>query len=149
MAHAAAGSRPVPSRRPSLLVLGAVGLAVAILALFWLLRGGAEAPDTAQAELAAVAENPAGFYGRQVTVGGEVSQRGRRAFVIEARGEALLIVPQQDGGGAGFDAGDAVVASGVVRQVPPGSDPGLLGERELFDEWAGRPSLAATQIREP
>jgi len=116
--------------------------------------GEAEDPGPAgtagnRSRLADIAESPREYYGDAVTVAGEVTRAGRRAFVLEAERRELLIVPQFDrdpSPRATPEPGAAVRAQGLVERVPPADDSVILGERRLFERYEGEPSLSATSV---
>jgi len=134
-----------PGRRRALVALLAGGAAMLLNAALPLSRDGREDVSQEEARLAAVASEPRPPYGDVLTVAGDATRLGRRALVREADGEALLVVPQFDGGADGVEASDIVRATGELTRIPVG-DAAIVGERELFDRFEGRPSLAATRI---
>lgn len=101
--------------------------------------------DEQKSELADVATQSDVDYGDKVMVAGKVSRLGRRAFVLEAEGERLLIVPRSERRKP-LEEGAVVRARGTVTRVPAGDDTSIVGERELFDDFEGEPSLAATSF---
>ncbi len=103
--------------------------------------------DAGRAELATIAEDPDGRYGDDVSVAGRVVRSGEAAFVLEAQGQELLVVPQS------FPSeiprvGATVRAEGEIERLFAEDDPAVVGERDLFDDFAGRPTLAASDYRE-
>ena len=98
-----------------------------------------------QGELAAVASEPEDRFGEEVVVAGRVTRSAERAFVLEAEGEQLLIVPQSDRGRP-YVEGALVQAEGTVERIPADDGPAIVGEDELFQDFEGEPTLAATDI---
>lgn len=98
-----------------------------------------------RATLAAIVSQPDGREGDEVTVAGEVVRSEERAFVLEAEGERLLIVPQF-APDQPYEVGTVVRAQGTVEPIPAGDDREIVGEERLFDEFEGEPTLAATEI---
>ena len=100
----------------------------------------------ARAELAAIVEDPDGRYGDEVSVAGRVARAGEAAFVLAAQGRRLLVVPQS------FPSeiprvGATVRAEGEIERMPDDDDPAVLGEKDLFDDFAGQPTLAARDFQ--
>ncbi len=109
--------------------------------------GGAARGDLSEerATLAAIVSQPDGREGDEVTVAGEVVRSEERAFVLEAEGERLLVVPQS-APDEPYEVGTVVRAQGTVEPIPAGDDREIVGEERLFDEFEGEPTLAATEI---
>ncbi len=101
-----------------------------------------------RAMLAEIVTEPDGRDGEQATVAGEIVRSGQRAFVLEAEGEQLLIVPQSEPDRA-YETGTVVRAQGTVQPIPGDDDREIVGEEPLFDEFEGEPTLAATEITVP
>lgn len=100
--------------------------------------------DKARAELAAVVKNPDSRYGDQVSVAGRVVRTGEAAFVLEAENQQLLVVPQSVPADIPQE-GASVRARGEVERLPAEDDPAVVGETELFEDFEGQPTLAATE----
>ena len=103
----------------------------------------AEGVDQARAELAAIVERPRERFGDQVSVAGRVARTGDAAFVLEAEGRRLLVVPQTVPADIPT-RGSTIRASGTIERMPAEDDPAVLGEKDLFDDFEGEPTLAAT-----
>lgn len=101
-----------------------------------------------RAMLAEIVTEPDGRDGEQATVAGEVVRSEQRAFVLEAEGERLLIVPQSEPDRA-YEVGTVVLAHGTIEPIPGDDDLEIVGEEPLFDEFEGEPTLAATEITVP
>ena len=97
-----------------------------------------------RATLAGIVRNPEEREGDQVAVAGRVVRSEERAFVLAARGERLLIVPQSDPEKT-FPVGSIVRAEGKVEPIPV-DDPEGIGEDQIFDEFEGQPTIAATSL---
>ena len=108
---------------------------------------GAATTDVSQERenLAAIVTQPDGRDGDPATVVGEVVRAEERAFVLEAEGERLLIVPQF-APDEPYEVGTVVRAQGTVEPIPGDDDRDIVGEEQLFDEFEGQPTLAATEI---
>ena len=109
------------------------------------------APDSSnlsarRAELATIAEDPDGRYGDDVSVAGRVVRVGEAAFVLEAKGQQLLVVPQAVPADIPR-VGTTVQAEGEIERMPAEDDPAVVGEKDLFDDFAGQPTLAASDYR--
>ena len=100
--------------------------------------------DEARAELAAVVEDPDGRYGEEVSVAGRVVRTGEAAFVLESGDRRLLVVPQSVPADIPRE-GATVRARGEVERIPREDDPAVVGETDLFDDFEGQPTLAATE----
>jgi len=98
-----------------------------------------------RARLAAVAEFPRSYYGDAVTVAGEVTRRGRRAFVLTAGRRELLVVPQEPLARE-LQEGVLVRAKGLVEPFDSDRSDALLDEPAIFERYDGRASLAATVV---
>ena len=98
-----------------------------------------------RANLAAIVTKPEGRAGDEATVAGEVVRSEERAFVLEAEGERLLIVPQF-APDEPYEVGAVVRAQGTVEPIPGDDDRDIVAEEQLFDEFEGEPTLAATEI---
>ncbi len=128
-----------------------VSMLLTVLALAGLIAGCADdtegTPDLSEerANLAAIVSEPQGREGDEVTVAGEVVRSDERAFVLEAEGERLLIVPQSPPDRA-YEPGTVVRAHGTVEPIPGDDDRNIVGEEPLFDEFEGEPTLAATEL---
>ncbi len=107
---------------------------------------GAVKPHLAEerATLASVVRSPEKLEGDRVVVAGRVVRSEERAFVLEARGERLLIVPQFNPERT-FPVGAVVRAEGTVEPIPA-DDPEGIGEDQIFDEFEGKPTIAATDL---
>ena len=112
--------------------------------------GNAAATDLGEerAMLAEIVTEPDGRDGEQATVAGEVVRSGQWAFVLEAEGEQLLVVPQSEPERA-YEVGTVVRAQGTIEPIPGDGDRDIVGEEPLFDAFEGEPTLAATEITVP
>ena len=101
-----------------------------------------------RAKLAEIVSEPDGRDGEQAAVAGEVVRSGEWAFVLEAEGERLLVVPQSKPDRA-YETGTVVRAEGTIEPIPGDDDRDIVGEEPLFYEFEGEPTLAATEITVP
>ena len=101
--------------------------------------------DQARAELANLVEDPEGRYGEEASVAGRVTRTGKAAFVLEAREQRLLVVPQSVPADIP-PVGATVRAQGRIERMPAEDEPAVVGETDLFDDFEGQPTLAATEF---
>ncbi len=102
----------------------------------------------ARAELAAIVADPAGRYGDDVSVAGRVVRAAEAAFVLEADQQRLLVVPQTVPSDIPA-TGTTVRAQGEIERLPAQDDPAaVVGETDIFDDFAGEPTLAASDFGE-
>ncbi|MDP9374472.1 MAG: hypothetical protein M3Q65_18885, partial [Chloroflexota bacterium] len=150
----------------ALLAVGAlVTLGLLGLLLFNLLDDDESAGADAGATVAAIADNPSAFYGRRVTVSGEVDEIvGPRAFTIGGEdfvgGDELLVVNADPSlriappavsnvpGDGVLDEDDLVQVTGPVRRFDLAEVEREIGadlDDGLFAGWAGKPAVVARQ----
>ncbi len=113
---------------------------------------GASAKDSddladARAELAAVVGDPESRYGDEVSVAGRVVRAAEAAFVLEADGQRLLVVPQTVPSDIPAK-GATVRAQGEVERLRAPDDPAAVGETDIFDDFEGKSTLAASDFEE-
>lgn len=99
----------------------------------------------ARSTLVDILGNPRAFYGDAVTVAGEVVRVGGQAFVLEADGEELLVVPDSPLDEA-VEVGTVARVRGLVRRVPGEDTSRAVDEQELIDRYEGEPMVAATTV---
>jgi hypothetical protein len=148
---------------PMVLVLGGLAL-VALLALAVYLANDRNrvADDADGPSVAAIADEPAAFYGKEVTIDGEVvDSLGPRAFVLGERegldtarvlvlGAAALPVAEGRSEDAPFLDDDEVQVSGMVRPFRQDELERELGfdlDDAVFADWENEPTLVATSVQ--
>jgi hypothetical protein len=80
-----------------------------------------------------------------VQVAGRVVRSETGAFVLESEGARLLIVPQSDFDET-YEIGTTVLAGGTIERLLARDEPAILGEEDLFEDFEGQPTLAATEV---
>jgi len=147
---------------PVVLALGGLAL-IALLAIAAYLatdRGRANGSDGPS--VAAIADEPAAYYGKEVTITGEVSRSlGGRAFVLgedsALNPKRVLVLgadalPVAEGRSADnpFQDGDTVQVSGPVRpfrQDELERDLGFDLDDATFADWENEPAIIATSVQ--
>lgn len=148
---------------PMVLVLGGLAL-IALLALAVYLANDRNrvADDVDGPSVSAIADEPAAFYGKEVTIDGEVvDSLGPRAFVLGEReglettrvlvlGAEALPVAEGRSEDAPFLDDDEVQVSGMVRPFRQDELERELGfdlDDAAFADWENEPAIVATSVQ--